>query len=421
MWRSWGARFFSADKAVSIYLIIYSTCVPYPHENEIHYIMANSDILSASIGAGASVIDSALGLVGSEINYKHNKHLQWEGHNQALIRQRDAQQAAIEQWERETKYNSYPEQMRRLQEAGLNTSLVYGGGSTGDAAGSASMSGPAGASSPSVAPPNIRFNPSLATAFSDILLKDSERSLNERRSDTEKTVQSLNTASTLLTQAKTANEDTQGAILSLQKNLLEDTYDFKVSEVERSLELLQEQVNEARTRNQVLPDMLDAELMSLRVDAFCKYIQTESQVKLNDAQIAALRWSAKVSANAYWSGLPDAIVGRHAAWHLNHDQGRLYGLAQNRIGALEGEATSKSWLPWIITATSFIPNIGGLIGKGLSLLFGVKSKIADRMARMVIAREKNQTILQGRKKSQSTTFYDSKGNPTGGSDTSFRY
>lgn len=383
--------------------------------------MPNSDILSAGIGAGASIIDSALGLVGSEINYKHNKHLQWEGHNQALIRQRDAQQAAIDQWERETNYNSYPEQMRRLQEAGLNTSLIYGGGSTGDAAGSASMSGPAGASSPGIAPPNIRFNPSLATAFSDILLKNSERGLNEQKSDTEETVQSLNTASALLTQAKTANENTQGAILSLQKNLLEDTYGFKVNEAEQSLGLLQEQVNEARKRNQVLPDMLEAELMSLRVDAFCKYIQTESQVKLNDAQMAALRWSAKVSANAYWSGLPDAIVGRQAGWYLTHDRRRLDDLAHNRIDALEGETTSKSWLPWIIAATSFIPNIGGLIGKGLSLLFGIRGKAADRAARMVIAREKNQVVLDGRKKSQSTTFYDSNGAPTGGSDTSFRY
>ena len=123
--------------------------------------------------------------------------------------------------------------MARLNEAGLNPALIYGGNSAGDSSAHATMPGPAGASSAGVSPSNVRFNPSVATAFSDVLLKDSQRDLNDSKTQTEETVQSLNTVTTLLTEARTGNERTQGAILSLQQNLLQDTYPFKVDEAEK--------------------------------------------------------------------------------------------------------------------------------------------------------------------------------------------
>lgn len=372
--------------------------------------MAGSDYISAIIGGAAGLMDTGLGFLGQNINYQHNKQLQWEGHNQALIRQREAQQASIEQWERETEYNSYPEQMRRLNEAGLNSALIYGGNSVGDSSAHATMPGPAGASSAGVSPSNVRFNPSVATAFSDVLLKDSQRDLNDSKTQTEETVQSLNTVTTLLTEAKTGNERTQGAILSLQQNLLQDTYQFKVDETEKSLDLLQEQVDEARKRNQVLPEMLDAELLKLRVDAFCKLVQTHSQVQLSDAQMQALRWAARVSANSYWSSLPEAMIGRSAGDYLSKNPDMLESSGKSAAKGKESYFDVSQWLPWATFALSFVPGIGGLLGKATSILFGSINKSKDRAAKLALLRAK----LGGTPKSKVVEFFDAHGEIYGG-------
>lgn len=355
-------------------------------------------------------MDTGLGFVSQDINYQHNKQLQWEGHNQALLRQREAQQAAVEQWKRETEYNSYPAQMARLNEAGLNSALIYGGNSVGDSSAHATMPGPAGASSAGVSPSNVRFNPSVATAFSDILLKDSQRDLNDSKVQTEETVQSLNSVTTLLTEAKTGNEKTQGAILSLQQNLLEDTYPFKVDEAEKSLDLLQEQVDEARKRNQVLPEMLDAELIKLRVDAFCKLVQTHSQTQLNDAQMQALRWAAKVSANSYWTSLPEAMIGRSAGDYLTKHPDMLASSGESAAKGKESYFDVSQWLPWATFALSFVPGVGGLLGKAASILFGGISKKKDRAAKMALLRTK----LKNTPKSKTVEFFDANGEIYGG-------
>lgn len=300
--------------------------------------------------------------------------------------------------------------MKRLNEAGLNSALIYGGNSVGDSSAHATMPGSAGASSAGVSPSNVRFNPSVATAFSDILLKDSQRDLNDSKTQTEETVQSLNSVTTLLTEAKTGNERTQGAILSLQQNLLQDTYQFKVDEAEKSLNLLQEQVDEARKRNQVLPEMLDAELLKLRVDAFCKLVQTHSQVQMSDAQVQALRWAARVSANSYWTSLPEAMIGRSAGDYLSKNPDMLESSGESAAKGRESYFDVSQWLPWATFALSFVPGVGGLLNKAASILFGGISKKKDRAAKIALLREK----LKNKPRSKTVEFFDANGEIYGG-------
>ena len=151
---------------------------------------------------------------------------------------------------------------------------------------------------------------------------------------------------------------------------------------------MQEQVDEARKRNQVLPDMLNAELLKLRVDAFCKLVQAHSQVQMSDAQVQALRWTARVSANSYWTSLPDAMIGRATGDYFTKTPTclNLPVNLQQKVRRVTFDVSQ--WLPWATLALSFVPGVGGLLGKAASILFGSITKSKDRAARMALLRTK---------------------------------
>lgn len=349
----------------------------------------SSDFVNA-FGMMQNAIADVGSVVSNSKSQSFTRDLQNAAHIQAMQRQWDAQDFQVKMRDEERLYNSYPAQMERLHEAGLNSALIYGSGSGSDfASGSTGSSPVSGASAPS-APPGFQlrgFDPSLANLSSDIALKASQTSLNDEKTRTESTIQALNITTDGLTRAKTATEKTQGAILTLQESLFLDTYQYKVDEVVSSLDLLQEQVDEARKRNATLSDMLDAELTKVRVDAFVKFISGVSEVTLNEAQKNLLYWNARLASNAYWSGLPDAMIGKQASNILTSDPGRLVDLADDSLSGKEASADVSSYMPYLMAALSFIP-VGGAIGKGIRLLTGLKGAKLDRLEKMARIRQR---------------------------------
>lgn len=73
--------------------------------------------------AVAPTVQGAFGLIGGALQYHYNKKLA-EQQNQYNLNM----------WNLQNEYNSPQAQMKRLEEAGLNTALMYGQGSTGNAA-----------------------------------------------------------------------------------------------------------------------------------------------------------------------------------------------------------------------------------------------------------------------------------------------
>lgn len=107
---------------------------------------------SATGGSGTSLLNSVLGgAVGmgqdylqAQINLAQQKDLaKYNAAQQTLLNQQ-AFDNNVKMWNMQNEYNSPTEQMKRLQAAGMNPNLVYGGGNiTGNTAGSAPQLEPA--------------------------------------------------------------------------------------------------------------------------------------------------------------------------------------------------------------------------------------------------------------------------------------
>lgn len=93
-----------------------------------------AEIAAAAVGAGGSF----LGTIGNYIQNRENMDFQ-EKQNRKSFEEEVAlmdrsHNYAVEDWNRNNQYNSPEQQMRRLVEAGLNPSLVYGKGADATAA-----------------------------------------------------------------------------------------------------------------------------------------------------------------------------------------------------------------------------------------------------------------------------------------------
>lgn len=81
-----------------------------------------NNLSSPWTAAVAPSVQGAFGLIGGALQYHYNKKLA-EQQNQYNLNM----------WNLQNEYNSPQAQMKRLEEAGLNTALMYGQGSTGNA------------------------------------------------------------------------------------------------------------------------------------------------------------------------------------------------------------------------------------------------------------------------------------------------
>lgn len=83
----------------------------------------------AAASAGINAIGSiASNLFGQKMSYKNNVKLMNHQNNLARENAVFANQMSIANWQMENEYNTPANQMKRLQEAGLNPNLVYGNG-----------------------------------------------------------------------------------------------------------------------------------------------------------------------------------------------------------------------------------------------------------------------------------------------------
>lgn len=86
-------------------------------------------LVAGAASAGINAIGSiASNLFGQKMSYKNNVKLMNHQNNLARENAVFANNMAIANWQMENEYNTPANQMKRLQEAGLNPNLVYGNG-----------------------------------------------------------------------------------------------------------------------------------------------------------------------------------------------------------------------------------------------------------------------------------------------------
>ncbi|MBA1398116.1 hypothetical protein GHK66_14100 [Staphylococcus sciuri] len=86
-------------------------------------------ILGAILGAGASLLGSALNFGSQRQTNKQNMELAKYQYSQAKEMQNKEFLYNMDMWNAQNAYNHPTQQMQRLQQAGLNPNLVYGNGS----------------------------------------------------------------------------------------------------------------------------------------------------------------------------------------------------------------------------------------------------------------------------------------------------
>lgn len=100
-------------------------------------------MIGAAIAAGASILGGVLGSHSQKkTNDKNMELAKYQNEWQAQENEK-AYQRSLRMWNLQNEYNSPTQQMARFRSAGLNPNLVYGGGVTGNSAGSTPQYQPA--------------------------------------------------------------------------------------------------------------------------------------------------------------------------------------------------------------------------------------------------------------------------------------
>ncbi len=102
-------------------------------------------------GAASAIGNVVSQWMANDANYKIMKEQNQFAHDEAALQR----QAALEQWMRETSYNTPENQVRRLRDAGLNPALAMGGNVSNVAAGSPGLAEAQPASSARMVAPQV--------------------------------------------------------------------------------------------------------------------------------------------------------------------------------------------------------------------------------------------------------------------------
>lgn len=206
--------------------------------------------LAPIIAGGSSLLDSIMNQIFAKRNtdrtIRANKQLANYQYQQDLKMANAANQFNIDMWNRQNVYNSPAEQMKRLQQAGLNPNLVYGSGNVGGNV----TSGPPRSEVAKYQKPTVKYNyqpPQTAPAiqsYFDARVKQAQTN-------------NLN-ATTLLTDAKTVNEATRtkgiftdNEVKELKRRMLENTFDYQVQTKEQELEIAKQKLANMKADNEI--------------------------------------------------------------------------------------------------------------------------------------------------------------------------
>ncbi len=210
-----------------------------------------AEISGAALNAGSSILSTGLsGIFGRNQQKRQHQYdleltqLNQEYGREMLKRQQDWQ---LQMWQAENEYNTASNQRKRLEEAGLNPYLMLDGGNAGTASSVTSPSSSPGNGSNTVSPFTVDTSgiKAAGNAFADYVnyANDykSEQSRIKAATDSEQANAATAKAEASVAQAKAVetlegikldnnNKDISNQITTLQRDLLQDTYDAQVNE-----------------------------------------------------------------------------------------------------------------------------------------------------------------------------------------------
>lgn len=224
-------------------------------------------MLGSLIGGAISGIGK---IFGASVDYKNNKRLM------ALQNEYNTQQAQLQNemnvanWQMQNEYNTPANQMKRLQEAGLNPNLIYGNGQT--------STGNANALEASVGYPSATAQ---ASNFGDLGMADAARTFMQME-QTNANIDVLNSqvqkneAETQVALQEALNKQTSRALQDLDLHFARDSYGSRLAYLSLGNASLEQNMRESQSR---------VELNSQeRLNKVATYQEIQSRTGLNLAQ-----------------------------------------------------------------------------------------------------------------------------------------
>lgn len=226
-----------------------------------------SAVAAAAIGAGSSILGS---LLGSQMGYKKTRRLM------TLQNEHNTQQAKLQNemnianWQMQNEYNTPANQMKRLQEAGLNPNLIYGNGQT--------STGNANAMEAAVGYPSAAGQ---APNFGDLGMADAAKIfmstlMSNAQIDVMNSQVQKNEAETQVALQEALNKQTSRALQDLDLHFARDSYGSRLAYLTLGNASLEQNMRESQSRIQLNSQE--------RLNKVATYQEIQSRTGLNLAQ-----------------------------------------------------------------------------------------------------------------------------------------
>ena len=250
------------------------------------------------VGAG---LDMAGSLFGQGLSYKKQKKLmaqQFDYQNQLMATQNKYN---VDNWKMQTEYNSPENQRARLEDAGLNVGMLYGGGQIANTAGQIQGTSLGSTSIPSDVPMNLQLGSALLALRkqqADINYIEAQTNNVEGLTELQEYEKRLKNSVIELNATKNISEQTKNALSAFElefKNLskqdslqqIRNTANLGLQSLDKLILETQKLQNENPLSMQLLQAQIDNVIESTIV-AKVKERFIESGINLNSARIADL-------------------------------------------------------------------------------------------------------------------------------------
>ncbi|AXH77976.1 MAG: DNA pilot protein [Microviridae sp.] len=237
---------------------------------------------SSMITAGANTVNSVAGLIGQRQREKramsNQKELMDLQQQNQMELNKQGQQIQLDTWNK----TSYPSQVAKMKEAGLNVGLMYGmGGGGGTTTGSQGGGSAQGGSAPAPQPMNLGNMVEAIKAGAEIALIASEKAKKEAE---KKNIE----AGTVKTGAETTNIEANTALTQVKTDIEKINMANRQYQIDTELNNVIQKTNELKIKNQLTTDQYESLVTEAKQNAIGATLRnklTETQTKATEAQI----------------------------------------------------------------------------------------------------------------------------------------
>ena len=252
----------------------------------------NPTVAAAGIQAGAQVGGGILSMIGQrkreERAMKNQQKLMGLQMRNQMTLNEQGQKLQMDTWEG----TNYPAQMKMLEEAGLNPSLLYGKGGSGGVTGS--QGGGSAASGNAPAPqqmPNMDIGNALRTATEVMLSKAQTRKLNAEANVIESYGTKQAEAGIAKTIAETQNEVTKNKLIQIEADIAEIERANRDYRIKAEIASIVQETKNLLTQNELTEAQFDDIVKETKYKAINAHLTgalIQSDTKLNQTQAQAL-------------------------------------------------------------------------------------------------------------------------------------